>query len=118
MAVGAEHLLVTQPVCIRLTFGCRSDFDVIYLGFKIMLQLLATSFAGQSIAFNDRFSDGLLSPAAFRPQPHIVQVEYLLPGQSRVFCCVEIAEFTAHVLLSLNVRWHDHAYLLRAETLS
>jgi hypothetical protein len=67
MAVGAEYLLVSQPVCLRLTFGCRSAFDVIDLRFKVVLQLLATSFAPQSVAFNNRFPDVLLASAAFRP---------------------------------------------------
>ena len=80
MAIGAEHLLVAQPVCFRLTFGCRSDFDVVYLRFKVVFQLLSTSFAGQSIAFYHRFSDILLTFAVFRPQPHIVQVEDFLSG--------------------------------------
>jgi hypothetical protein len=118
MAIGAEHLLVAQPVCFRLTFGCRSYLDVVHLGFKVMRHLLSTSFTGQSITFNNRFSDVLLASAVCRSQPHVVQIEDFFSGEWLVFCCLEVAEFTAHVLLGFYVRGHHHAYALRAEALS
>ena len=87
---------------------------MVYLCLEI-IEVLPTYCAYRSIAFDHGFSDVLLSPSAFRTQPDSLQVEDILPDDLLVFCCIGVAEFSAHVLLGLHVRWHHQAYFLCAK---